>query len=200
MAPIIGHSVDEVDSTLGCRCGSSVSIHHNPEHIFFLPFILLNHFHPVHPPSLHCLPPSVAQSYISHLPSHISSTRSTYPPETPHHPTCPTPTTHLNPAPVPPESGPSRQPVQTPRPTLLAMDRDLPRPTSPTPYLARLGEDTTDLIVLIPIIAVPRFVHLNSPARNPRRKPDMILVVIFLPITLPITHRVHLVTIARSRR
>ena len=83
---------------------------------------------------------------------------------------------------------------------MLAMDRDLPRPTSPTLKLVRLGDDITDPIVLIPIIAVPRFVHLGLPARNPRRKPDMILEVIFLPIPLPTTKRVHLVTIARSRR
>jgi len=43
MASVIEYSVDEVESTLGRRRGSSLSIHHYPEYIFFLPFILLHH-------------------------------------------------------------------------------------------------------------------------------------------------------------
>ena len=160
---------------------------------------LTPHRHPVPPLTLPACPLTQHNRTYSIC---LTSTQyeSLYPSETPHHPTCPTPTTDLNPAPVPPEFGPSRRPAQPPRPTLLAMDRDQARPTSPTPDLVRLGEDITDPIALIPIITVPLSVHLNSPARNPRRRPDMILEVIFSPITLPTTKRVHLVTIARSRR
>ena len=43
MASVIEDSVDEVESTLGRRRGSSLSIHHYPEYIYFLPFILLHH-------------------------------------------------------------------------------------------------------------------------------------------------------------
>jgi len=199
MAPLNGHLADEVESTFGRRRGSSISILNNRKYSFFLSFILLPHtiilFHLLL--SLLALSPNTIVHILSASPP--LNTKVSIPPK-PHHPTCPTPTTDLNPAPVPPESGPSRPPAQPPRPTLLAMDRDRPRTTSPTPKLVRLGDDITDPIALIPIIAVPLSVHLVSHARNPRRKPDMILEVIFLPITLPTTKRVHLVTMARFRR
>jgi hypothetical protein len=75
MASVINHSGDEVDSTLGHRRGSSVSIHRKPQSIF-LSFILLHHIvHPVPLPYAPCLPHHQSQSDISYLPSHLRSTR-----------------------------------------------------------------------------------------------------------------------------